>query len=66
MSDFNADPFPDTAKIRQVAFGYLFAPQDNLKVDQFSTATANKVYNLTKLIGSTRLRVLVDPDQIPS
>lgn len=65
MSDFNADPDPDTAKIRQVAFGYEIAPQSNLKVDQFSTDSNNKVYSLTKKLGSTRLKILVDPTQIP-
>ena len=65
MGDYNADPNPDLDKIRMVAFGFTFAPQVNLKTDQFSTATAFKVYTLTKKIGSTRLRVLVDPSQIP-
>jgi hypothetical protein len=65
MSDFGADPVPDTNKIRQVAFGYGLAPLPKLKVDQFSTAGANKVYTLVKKIGSTRLQVLVDPANIP-
>ena len=66
MGDYNADPNPDVNKIRQVAFAFQLAPETKLKVDQFSTLTTDKVYNLTRLIGSTRLRVLVDPDQIPS
>lgn len=66
MGDYNADPDPDLDKIRQIAFGFLIAPQDNLKVDQFSTATTDKVYKLTRKIGSTRLLVKVDPSQIPS
>ncbi len=66
MSTFGADINPDTGKIRQVAFGYKLAPQSKLKVDQFSTATANKVYSLVVKIGSTRLQVLVDPSQIPA
>ncbi|GAH87320.1 unnamed protein product, partial [marine sediment metagenome] len=43
MGNYNADPDPDTDRIRQVAFGFLFAPQANLKVDQHSTATDHKV-----------------------
>lgn len=66
MGDYNADPSPDTDKIRQVAHAYGFAPQQNLKVDQFSTPTANKVFTLVRKIGSTRMKVLVDPSQIPS
>lgn len=64
MTDYNADANPDLNKIRTVAFGYELAAQANLKVDQFSTATDNKVYAIVKKIGSTRLKVLVDPDQI--
>lgn len=66
MSDFGADPNPDLAKIHYVAFGFKFAPQLNLKVDQFSTTTADKVYSLTVKIGSTRLKIRVDPSQIPA
>ena len=66
MGDYNADPVPDTDRIRQVAHGYHFAPLSNLKVDQFSTATANKVYSLVEKVGSTRLHVLVDPAAIPN
>ena len=65
MSDYGADPDPDTDKIRQVAFGYEIAPLVKLKVDQFSTATSDKVYHLVKKIGSTHLLVRVDPAQIP-
>ena len=65
MGDYNADPSPDLPNIRQVAFGYRFAPQTNLKVDQFSTTTSNKVFSLTRKLGSTRLRVLVDPSLLP-
>lgn len=65
MGDYNADPNPNTDRIRQVAFGYAIAPLSKLKVDQFSTTTTDKVYALVEKIGSTRLRVLVDPDQIP-
>ncbi len=66
MADYNADPAPDTDKIRQVAFGYKLAPESDLKVDQFSTATSNKVYHCVKKIGSTRIQFLVDPSLIPS
>lgn len=66
MGDYNADANPGINKLTQVAFGYQLAPLKQLKVDQFSTATANKVYNLTKKIGKTRLRILVDPSQIPT
>lgn len=65
MSDFGADANPDKDRIRQVAFGYGFAPQENLKIDQFSTLTSNKVYTLVVKIGSTRLKFLVDPSLIP-
>ncbi len=65
MGDFNADPDPDEHRIRQVAFGFKFAPLDDLKIDQFSTPTALKVYHLVKKNGSTRLQVLVDPANIP-
>ena len=65
MGDYNADPAPDTDKIRQVAFGYELAPLVKLKVDQFSTLTANMVYSLVVNIGSTRLKVLVDPAAVP-
>jgi len=66
MGDYNADPAPNTDKIRQVAFGYALAPLDKLKVDQFSTATANKVYTLVVKNGTTRLKVLVDPTELPT
>ena len=65
MGTYNADPNPDTDRIRQVAFGYVLAPLDQLKVDQFSTATSLKVYHCVQKIGSTRLQFLVDPDLIP-
>ena len=65
MSNYNADPHPDEDRIRQVSVGYVFAPLDNLKVDQFSTLTTLKVYSLVELIGSTRLQVLVAPAQLP-
>jgi len=65
MGTYNADPNPDTNRIRQVTVGYLFAPLDNLKVDQFSTLSDRKVYSLVQKIGSTRLHVLVDPAAIP-
>lgn len=65
MGNYNANPNPDTDRIRQVAFGYAIAPLSNLKIDQFSTAGDDKVYALVKKVGSTRLQVLVDPDQIP-
>jgi len=65
MGDYNADANPDIDKIRQVAHGYRFAPQPNLKVDQFSTLSDNKVYALVVKIGSTRLHVLVDPGLLP-
>ncbi len=65
MSDFGADPFPDIDKIQTVAFGYRLAPLAKLKIDQFSTATPNKVYSLVQRIGSTRLQFLVDPAAVP-
>lgn len=66
MGNYNADPNPDTAKIRQVAFGYQLAPLLKLKVDQFSTATSTKVYTCVQKIGSTRLKILVAPGDIPA
>ncbi len=65
MGTYNADPFPDTNRIRQVAIGFEFAPVPKLKVDQFSTTTSLKVYHLVQLIGSTNLSVLVDPALVP-
>jgi hypothetical protein len=65
MGDYNADKKPALNKIRTVAFNYNFAAKSNLKVDQFSTTTSNKVYHLVKKIGSTNLSVLVNPDQVP-
>lgn len=65
MGSYNADPNPDTDRIRQVAFGYAIAPLSNLKIDQFSTAGDNKVYHMVQKIGSTRLQCLVDPAIIP-
>ena len=65
MSDYNANPDPDTNRLRQVSVGYLLAPLINLKVDQFSTLTDLKVYALVKKIGSTRLHFLVDPAELP-
>lgn len=65
MSDYGADPDPDLNRIHQVAFGFAFANQPNLKVDQFPTTTSKKVYHLVKKIGSTNLSVLVEPDDIP-
>lgn len=61
MSDFGADPDPELNKFRTVAFRYNFVPLDNLKVDQFSTTTADKVYKFVRKIGSTRLKFRVDP-----
>lgn len=65
MSDYGADPVPAVDKIHQVAFAYRLAPLGKLKVDQFSTAGADKVYHLVEKIGSTRLNILVDPAIIP-
>lgn len=65
MGDYNADADPDLNRIRQVAFGYNFAPQENLKVDQFPTTTSLKVYHFVVKIGSTNLSILVDPDEVP-
>jgi len=66
MSDYGADANPDTDKIRQVAFGYLFAPLDKLKIDQFSVHDSAKCYTLVQFHGKTRLKVLVNPDKLPS
>ena len=66
MGNFGADPAPELPKFRKLAFEYKLAPQANLKVDQFSTDTDLKVYTFVVKIGSTRLKVLVDPSQIPA
>ncbi len=66
MGTYNANPDPDTDRIRQVAFGFRLASLLDLRVDQFSTLSDLKVYNLTRLIGETRLRILVDPSLLPS
>ncbi len=65
MGNYNADPDPDTDRIRQVAVFFLLTRFRDLKVDQFSTLTSQKVYSLVNKIGSTRLHVLVNPDEIP-
>ena len=65
MGNYNADPNPDTDRIRQVAFGFQQAPLDHLKIDQFSTTSQLKVYHCVQKIGSTRLQFLVDPALIP-
>lgn len=64
MGNYNADSNPNLNKIRTVAFGFSFAAQSDLKVDQFSTTTSKKVYHLVRKIGSTNLSVLVEPDEI--
>ncbi len=65
MGTYNADPNPDTDRIRQVAFGFKLAALPDLKIDQFSTLTSLKVYHCVKKIGSTRIQFLVDPALIP-
>ena len=64
MGNYNADANPDLNKIRNLAFNYKLVKQADLKIDQFSTAGANKVYHYAKKIGSTRLQFLVDPTQV--
>ncbi|MCK4960686.1 MAG: hypothetical protein KAT00_14840 [Planctomycetes bacterium] len=66
MGDFGADINPDTDRIRQVAFAYRLAPEPNLKVDQFSTATDLKVYHCVRRHLSTRIQFLVDPADVPA
>jgi len=66
MSDYNADPSPDTDKIRMIAYGYKLFSVDKTKVDQFSTTGSNKVYKMVKKIGKNRLRVLVNPSEVPA
>ena len=65
MSKYNADPNPDTDRIRQVAYAYALAAVPDLKVDQFSTASNLKVYHMVQKFGSNRLQALVNPDEIP-
>lgn len=61
MGDYGADPAPNVDNARQVAFAYKLAALTNLKLDQFSTAGADKVLSFVKKLGSTRLQVLIDP-----
>jgi len=61
MGDYNADANPNLETARRIAFSYKLAIQTNLKIDQFSTAGANKVFHMVKKIGSTRIQFLVDP-----
>ena len=65
MGNYNADPNPDLDKIRQIGFGLFLFPLNNVKVDQFSTLTTQKVYKFCRKIGTHRLRVQVNPDEIP-
>ena len=65
MGDYNADSNPDLDKIRMVAFGMGLFPLDTVKADQFSTLTDQKVYKFCRKLGTHRLRVLVNPDEIP-
>ena len=65
MGDYNADSNPDLDKMRMVAFGMGLFPLDNVKVDQFSTLTSLKVYKFCRRLGTHRLRVQVNPDEIP-
>ena len=65
MGNYNADPNPDLDRIRQVAFAFVLAPLDDLKVDQFSTDSNLKVYHIVQKLGSTRMQFLVDPALIP-
>lgn len=64
MGDYGADPAPQLPKIRTVAFRYNFAPLGKLKVDQFSTENGDKVYSLVQKLGSNRLLVRVNPDEV--
>ena len=65
MSDYNSDSDPDLDKIRMVAFGFGLFPLTKVKSDQFSTLTDQKVYKFCRKIGTHRLRVQVNPDEIP-
>ncbi len=65
MGDYNADPSPDLDKISMVAFGFGLFPLVKVKIDQFSTASDQKVYHFVQKIGSHRLQVLVNPADIP-
>lgn len=66
MGTYDADPVPDTDKIRQVAHGYAIAPLESLKVDQHSAPDSKKCYHLVKRFGSTNVWVLVDPAILPA
>lgn len=65
MGDYNADVNPDLDKIRMVAYGFGFFTQDKTKADQFSTLDGTKVYKLCRKIGTNRLRIKVNPTEIP-
>ena len=66
MGDYGAEADPDTAKMRQVAFGYNLAPLSKLKADQFPISDSAKCYTLVKFHGKTRLKIKVFPAEIPS
>lgn len=61
MGNYNADANPELGKFRRLAFQYAEVHQNDLMVDQFSTATSEKVYHYARRIGSTRIQFLVNP-----
>ena len=65
MGNYNADLTPDLDKIRMIGFGFALFPLDTVKADQFSTLTDQKVYKFCRKIGTHRLRIQVNPDEIP-
>lgn len=65
MGNYGANPNPDLNQARTLAFQYALAPQAQLKIDQFSTATSSKVFSMNRKIGKTRLLFLIDPAITP-
>jgi len=65
MSDFGADPAPNLTHARQLAYGYNFAHLPNLKIDQFPAASSAVCFTFVQYHGKHRLKILVNPDELP-
>jgi len=66
MGDYGADPDPKLCHARQLAFAYNFAPLPTLKIDQFPAADSAVCFTLVQFHGKHRLKILVNPDELPS
>lgn len=65
MGDFGADKFPAVNKMRTIAFNYKLFNLVKIKVDQFPTDNDDKVYSFVQKLGSHRLLIRVNPNEIP-